>query len=191
MVQSDYSTEGKSSGGGASLIPALIIPHLPLSHKEKEYPMPFIRRAATPVDPNAPPPLFDGPNLVCALVTATLSGGALAATLYAPRWPIPCAIIALVIVAFASQMNISLVNPGVIVPRVTLVSQERMTATGVAPAPDTTITTHAAQTTVVVDPPAVVTPRPEQSSDHVAATVQRNAAGQYARRVIPPAPPVA
>jgi hypothetical protein len=77
----------------------------------------------------------------------------------------------------------------IITPRVTLVSQERMTATDVAPAPDTTITTHAAQTTVVVDPPAVVTPRPEQSSDHVAATVQRNAAGQYARRVIPPAPP--
>jgi hypothetical protein len=149
--------------------------------------MPSLRRATAPVDSNAPPPLFDGPNLVRALVTATLSGGALAATLYAPRWPIPCAIIALVIVAFASQMNISLVNPGVIVPRVTLVSQERMTATDVAPAPDTTITTHAAQTTVVVDPPAIATPRPEQSSDHVAATVQRDAGGRFAgHRLAPP-----
>jgi energy-converting hydrogenase Eha subunit A len=34
-------------------------------------------------------------------------------------------------------------------------------------------------------------PRAEQSSDHVAAAVQRNAAGRFAPRVIPPAPPTA
>lgn len=41
----------------------------------------------------------------------------------------------------------------IITPSVRLVSQERMTATGIAPMPDTTLTTHAAETTVIVDPP--------------------------------------
>jgi hypothetical protein len=75
----------------------------------------------------------------------------------------------------------------ILTPTIRLVSQERITATGSDHAPDTTITTHAAQTTVVVDPPAAVTPRPEQSSDHVAATVQRDAGGRFAgHRLAPP-----
>ena len=38
-------------------------------------------------------------------------------------------------------------------------------------------------------PPPPDAPRPEQSSDHVAAAVQRDRAGRFAPRVIPPAPP--
>ena len=41
-------------------------------------------------------------------------------------------------------------------------------------------------TPVTVTPDA---PRPEQSSDHIAAAVQRDRAGRFAPRVIPPAPP--
>jgi len=144
--------------------------------------MPLFRRAATAPDPNAPPSLFEWKNLVNALVIATLSAGALAATLYAPRWPIPCAIIALFIVAFASVLRISLITTSVITPTVRLVSQERIATTATV-APDTTLVTHGAAITVVVDPPAptagtqplpsfAATPKPRAPSGRFAGEVE-------------------
>jgi hypothetical protein len=92
---------------------------------------------------------------------------------------------------FATLVSVLPKITDILTPTVRLVSQERLSALPATPAPETTLTTHTEDVTVVVDPPAIATPRPEQSSDHVAAAVQRDAGtGRFSRRVIPPVPPI-
>jgi hypothetical protein len=131
----------------------------------------------TPMATNDPTPIpqFNRQNVTAALVIATLSAGALACVLYAPRWPIPCAIIGLFITAFAAVLHITLVTTSV-VQLVPGQSGER------AQLVELPIVKGVVTPVAPTDPP-----RPEQSSDHVAATVQRDAGGRFAgHRLAPP-----
>lgn len=127
-------------------------------------------------------PQFTRENVINACIIATLSAGALAATLYAPRWPIPCAIIALFIVAFASVLRISLVTTNVITPTVRIVSNAPLAhVDSAAQVREQEVVSHAPVTVVTVSSAPLVAPADPPPFVVAAAPPKvRNPRGQYA-----------